>query len=944
MEKENQNIIAGNKISFVKKVIQKEYLVVSGIFAIFILLFFSPTLAQGMLPLSSSYLRNIFPWAYYRDQFKPNEISNNILSDEYDGAIPVMQNFLTELHRGEYPSWNPYINGGLPEGLLFIYANFTIYRLSTILAGALWGLLLNMFLKMYLVGILFYLYMKYRGFSWPAAMTGSLMLMFSTSMIVNIGRTTVDSIVFAPAILYFAELFVRERKYRYYVGLVFFTGVTLISGFPSVTMYTLIMIGIYLTYRILFELHDEMFRKRIQSLLFIYSALGVGIVWTAFTLLPTYEYLQYINLGYRVGRGASRLPWKTIVNLLSPNVCGNPVQVGLSLCSTNYNNAAIYTGVLPLILIPFSLTNRKSKSTSIFFFILAVLVLMIVYGVASLNRIVGSLPLFNINPNTRMIALLPVCSAFITATGIDNLARVTHKGKYLSIPYFLLLMIGVAYSFWAIPFKTVEISEQIQYYQNQMWFTLLLLSSYSLIILIILIFRERVLRMALITIILLCFGSKVYFLSGYNGASSLDSFYPETPATTFLESEMPNYERMIVIGRHFVPSLPLYYSINSMTAHFHASVEFKQNMELISPGVYFNNRTQAIFSPASINLLSPLLDLYRVRFIVTPPAGAPIWNEVLSSQVEYNSTFKLAKLTTFSQSVTPTRDGYADRLDLRLNIPNVDSFPVQIKISDNNQLSVNFKGTMVRQPDNGWFGIDLPKIPIINGQSIQFEITPDKNYLPKGSLLYMVRSNIYKGGALFIDGQEMAGDIAFNLTQLNSKIAEKYDLVHSGDLHIYANRAVDNRIPVVNKLLYSDQDSCASILGQIDPFHEAVVDDPNVSLTGDNSGSVASISEMSVNEIVINADIRQTASMIILSDTYFPGWRATVDGAPAKIYRANCAMRGVIVAPGTHTIIMSYQPLSFKIGLGVSLFTIVGLIVAGLVLASRRRGINALQD
>ena len=149
-------------ISFVSKVllsgmkmVRREFFATSILFASLILLFFSPTLIQGKLPLSSSYLRNLYPWAYYRDQFKPDEISNNILSDEYDGQIPAMQFFLTELRHGEYPSWNPYINSGLPDGLLFIYDNFSINRLLTILAGTKWGSLLYMCVKIYLVGIFF---------------------------------------------------------------------------------------------------------------------------------------------------------------------------------------------------------------------------------------------------------------------------------------------------------------------------------------------------------------------------------------------------------------------------------------------------------------------------------------------------------------------------------------------------------------------------------------------------------------------------------------------------------------------------------------------------------------------------------------------------------------------------------------------------------------------
>jgi uncharacterized membrane protein YfhO len=72
--------------------------------------------------------------------------------------------------------------------------------------------------------------------------------------------------------------------------------------------------------------------------------------------------------------------------------------------------------------------------------------------------------------------------------------------------------------------------------------------------------------------------------------------------------------------------------------------------------------------------------------------------------------------------------------------------------------------------------------------------------------------------------------------------------------------------------------------------------------------------------------------MVILSDTWFPGWRATVDGKSATIHRAYGAVRGVIVEPGSHVIEMRYRPLSVFAGLGLT------LLAAATVLAARLRG------
>lgn len=69
-------------------------------------------------------------------------------------------------------------------------------------------------------------------------------------------------------------------------------------------------------------------------------------------------------------------------------------------------------------------------------------------------------------------------------------------------------------------------------------------------------------------------------------------------------------------------------------------------------------------------------------------------------------------------------------------------------------------------------------------------------------------------------------------------------------------------------------------------------------------------------------------SMLFLSDSYYPGWLATVDGKPAEIYRADYAFRAVEVPAGDHTVIFRYQPKSWSMGIAVS---IVGLIFVSLL-------------
>ena len=66
--------------------------------------------------------------------------------------------------------------------------------------------------------------------------------------------------------------------------------------------------------------------------------------------------------------------------------------------------------------------------------------------------------------------------------------------------------------------------------------------------------------------------------------------------------------------------------------------------------------------------------------------------------------------------------------------------------------------------------------------------------------------------------------------------------------------------------------------------------------------------------------------MVILSDAFYPGWRARVDHRPVEIHQVNGAMRGVAVPRGTHSVTMRYRPVSVYLGAALTLLGILGAL------------------
>jgi hypothetical protein len=69
----------------------------------------------------------------------------------------------------------------------------------------------------------------------------------------------------------------------------------------------------------------------------------------------------------------------------------------------------------------------------------------------------------------------------------------------------------------------------------------------------------------------------------------------------------------------------------------------------------------------------------------------------------------------------------------------------------------------------------------------------------------------------------------------------------------------------------------------------------------------------------------ESSGIVVLADIHYPGWKLTIDGQPAPIYKVNRLMRGAAVPAGVHRLVYSYEPRSFQVG---GTITLAGLIAA----------------
>jgi hypothetical protein len=164
--------------------------------------------------------------------------------------------------------------------------------------------------------------------------------------------------------------------------------------------------------------------------------------------------------------------------------------------------------------------------------------------------------------------------------------------------------------------------------------------------------------------------------------------------------------------------------------------------------------------------------------------------------------------------------------------------------------------------------------------------------------------------------------------------ADRFPLVYDREVVVYENRAA---FPRAFAVLHWEPASDAvaarerALAEDFDARTEAAIEG---SAAGSGPGGVVRIAEYGSTHLRLSAEMGGPG-LIVLTDTFYPGWEAWVDKRSAHIYRVNGVFRGVFVEGGRHEITMRFQPPSQSWGLALSAAGLAAVI--GLVAVSPRQ-------
>ena len=136
----------------------------------------------------------------------------------------------------------------------------------------------------------------------------------------------------------------------------------------------------------------------------------------------------------------------------------------------------------------------------------------------------------------------------------------------------------------------------------------------------------------------------------------------------------------------------------------------------------------------------------------------------------------------------------------------------------------------------------------------------------------------------------------------------------------------------VDKIDYvADANAEYAEVGKIDVRHEAVADKQFEAVLGqakaNDSTATVKLDKYEPNNLQYTVNSKN-GGIVVFSEIYYPGWKATLDGQSVELGRVNYILRAVNVKPGKHIVVLDFHPTSISTTETIAYISIVILLLA----------------
>ncbi len=425
-----------------------EALAAAGVLLVLLAIFlWTPLTSSGTVYSSDDLLQSSPLVRTVPDDYR---FGNVMLTDPVLQMHPWLEFNKDELLDGDLPVWNPYNGAGTPHLANFVSAVLSPFSVPFYVMPWRAALLVSAGLKLFVLGLFTYLFLRKVALSHIAGLVGAAGFMFAAYNVLWVAWPHPGAAVCLPAGLYFAEVAMqavsRVRQRLAWCGYVVAVLWAVLAGHPETLFFAWGLVLAYVPLRLLFSRELGPGRERLAKAgqFVVASVLAVGLA--AVQLLPFVEYLHR-STAYAEGAERAQAHFALAYSGLHafPNLFGAPSEsyyqplqligglrlpIGTRLPSNYIESNGFYVGLLVLLLAAVGLASliRRRRFLGVFAAVAAAVWMVYAHDLGGIGHTVGTLPLVELSAINRSHPIWAFAVCCLAAFGVDALLRAGSGG------------------------------------------------------------------------------------------------------------------------------------------------------------------------------------------------------------------------------------------------------------------------------------------------------------------------------------------------------------------------------------------------------------------------------------------------------------------------------------------------------------------------------------
>ena len=161
-----------------------------------------------------------------------------------------------------------------------------------------------------------------------------------------------------------------------------------------------------------------------------------------------------------------------------------------------------------------------------------------------------------------------------------------------------------------------------------------------------------------------------------------------------------------------------------------------------------------------------------------------------------------------------------------------------------------------------------------------------------------------------------------------NRMKAKYEALPADGMYFYKNHGAGRKAWLAGTVWKAGgEDEALGIVSdpRFDPFKMAVLTkdlDMPVDRSADLSRQKVEVTSYKPDRVEY-AVSAPAAALMVASEVWYPGWKAYIDGKETEVFRTDYALRGIYMPAGEHKVVFKFEPFIFRVGVAVSLATLL---------------------